>query len=430
MRTRLHFFFGCWSFTGALVAPLLAAGTASAQVSDGERAGARELFMQGDALQRDGHFTEALDKFQRAQQVYGAPTNVLRIAECDAALGRLVESAEAYREVLRTPLPPGAPPAFQGAVEQARAELSQVEPRIPKLTVRVQPVGVQGPQMQIDGQNVPAALLGEPVPLDPGTHKISVIAPGYAMTEGAIELKEHETKTAAVNLNAIPGVTYAPATAAAPAPPRAEAAADPPAPPPPPPDAAAEPRHSSLGLLFGLHLGAEGAAGTVPNSQGNDYVSASDYASGGVSFGLDGAFRFGRRWMVGLTVDHAGLNSGNTAATSSNTTLLAANIAFTTNPDRVGFYAELGVGERWFTEHDARTGTRSSIGFQDAAFDLGLGIWIPAGRYVRILPKFTVSLSSLKQTNDSGSGDSGTSDDANVVTVWTLGVSGFYNLDL
>ena len=105
---------------------------ARAQVSDAERAGARELFKEGDQLQRAGHFAEALDKFQRAQQVFAAPTNLLRIAECDAALGRLVESAEAYREVLRTPLPAGSPPAFQAAVDQAKAELSQVEPRVPK----------------------------------------------------------------------------------------------------------------------------------------------------------------------------------------------------------------------------------------------------------------------------------------------------------
>src|SRR5580698_10323051 len=110
-----------------------------APVSDAERAAARELFHAGDELQRAGRFTEALDKFQRAQQVFRAPTNLLRIAECDAALGRLVESAEAYREVVRSPLPSDAPPAFQAAVAQASAELAQVEPRVPRVVAQVQP---------------------------------------------------------------------------------------------------------------------------------------------------------------------------------------------------------------------------------------------------------------------------------------------------
>src|ERR1700722_18125764 len=115
---------------------------ARAQVTEAERAAARQLFKEGDELQRAGKFTEALDKFQRAQQVFSAPTNVLRIAECDAALGRLVASAESYPALVRTPLPAGSPPAFQAAVDQARAELAQVEPRVPKLVVQVEPPGV------------------------------------------------------------------------------------------------------------------------------------------------------------------------------------------------------------------------------------------------------------------------------------------------
>src|SRR5580704_2093728 len=129
-------------FLTSLALALSWATVARAQVSDAERAAARELFHAGDELQRAGHFAEALDRFQRAQQVFRAPTNLLRIAECDAALGRLVESAEAYREVVRTTLPPDAPAAFQAAVAQANAELAQVEPRVPRVVVQVQPAGV------------------------------------------------------------------------------------------------------------------------------------------------------------------------------------------------------------------------------------------------------------------------------------------------
>src|SRR5258708_31663881 len=96
------------SLTSLASVLLCAAPPPRAQLSDTERAGARELFKQGDQLQRAGHFAEALDKFQRAQQVFAAPTNLLRIAECDAALGRLVESTEPFRAALPSPLPAGA----------------------------------------------------------------------------------------------------------------------------------------------------------------------------------------------------------------------------------------------------------------------------------------------------------------------------------
>ena len=181
MPRRLPFLPPFLSSLLALGVTLAWSAPAFAQVSDAERAAARQLFRAGDELQRAGHFAEALDKFQRAQQVFRAPTNLLRIAECDAALGRLVESAEAYREVARTSLAPDAPPAFQAAVEQARAELAQVEPRVPRVVVQVQPANVPNAQLQVDGQPVPMALLGEPLSLDPGPHKIAVRAPGYLM---------------------------------------------------------------------------------------------------------------------------------------------------------------------------------------------------------------------------------------------------------
>ncbi len=190
----------------AVSTPVLVMGLARAQVSDAERAAARDLFKQGDELQRAGKFADALDKFQRAQQAFAAPTNVLRIAECQTQLGKLVEATESYRSVVRWQLPPGAPPAFQSAIDQARGELAQVEPRVPKLLVQVTPANVQNESLVIDGTAVPAALVGEPIPLDPGDHKVTVTATGYASPEQTVTLKERETKTlnVALQVSAIP----------------------------------------------------------------------------------------------------------------------------------------------------------------------------------------------------------------------------------
>ena len=427
----------------ALTSVLLGASPpALAQVSDAERAGARELFKEGDQLQRAGHFAEALDKFQRAQQVFAAPTNVLRIAECNAALGRLVESAEAYREVLRTPLPAGAPPAFQAAVDQAKAELSQVEPRVPRLVVQVQPAGVQNPQMQIDGQNVSGALLGEAIPLDSGVHKIAVLAPGYATTEQQVELKEHESKTVALTLNPGAQAPSPPAAAAPPPPPPPPLAGVVGATPPAPPPIVAvdlgpsEPLRSRVGLLFGLHLGFEGAGGTVPAPNATEAVDPSNVGAGGFAFGLDGGVRFARRWYVGLTLDRAVFSGGNAndlpsaagvSRATSNTTQLGVILAFIGNPDRVSFYGEVGLGERWFDVHETTVQTTSqgnSRLYEGGEFMLGLGVWIPAGRSFRLLPKLTAGLGSLS----SGSSDSNSYNA--FATFVMLGMAGFYNVDL
>ena len=427
------------SFSIASIASIALAVPAFAQVSDSQRAGARDLFKAGDQLQRSGQFADALDKFQRAQRVFPAPTNVLRIAECDAALGRLVESAEAYREVLRTPLPAGAPPAFQAAVDQAKAELSQVDPRVPKLTVVVLPAGVQGPEMQIDGQSVPAALIGEPMPLDPGVHKLAVIAPGYASTEQSVELKEHDAKSVNVALNAIPGVTYAPGTTpVAPAPPAASGDTPPPPPALQSPDLGPPPRRSSAGLLFGAHLGFEGVSGTVPTPD-QGFVSPSSVGAGGVAFGLDGGFRFAREFYLGLTLNRANFTSSNPSqlingvtASSSNTTLLALVGAFIANADKVSFYADLSLGNRWYDVRETIANNKSPHQQYNAGeIALGLGIWIPAGRSFRFLPKITFGFDSFSDSGSPAGTTSTTSDSGQnkIATFTTLSLVGLYNLD-
>jgi hypothetical protein len=402
---------------------------AGAQVNDGERAAARELFKEGDELQRAGRFAEALDKFQRAEQIFAAPTNELRIAECEAALGQLVESGEAYRSVLRTPLPPGAPAAFQAAVDQAKAEFEQVAPRIPKLVVQVEPT-VSNVRLQMDGQNVSSALVGQAVPLDPGPHKVSVAAPGYLGAEQSLILKERETRVVQLVLKPEVAPSVAPPPAPATGSPPVTAARGPALShdaPPPPPSNAEEPipeprRESRFGLLLGGHLGLEVVGGTLPpdpNGPDQGSVDIGTVAGTGVAFGIDGGFRFGRRWYVGATIEHAAFSS--TAASgdaSADTTLAALVIALITNPDRVSFYGEASFGSRWFHYTDPVTG--SDTVREAGEFSLGSGVWIPIGRSFRLLPKATVGLGGFDS-------DGGAATYPHVF--FMLGTAGFYNAD-
>jgi len=409
------------------------AAVAGAQVNDGQRAAARDLFKQGDQLQRAGHFADALDKFQRAEQVFAAPTNELRIAECEAALGQLVESGEAYRLVVRTILPPGSPPAFQAAVDQAKAEFEQVDPRIPRLVVQVLPAAANV-RLQIDGQGVPSALLGQLMPLDPGPHKASAVAPGYAGAEQSLVLKERETRVIqlALKQTATPSVTPSPApveTSVSPSsggPPAGGSQVLPPpamAPQTPAPETPAPegPRESRFGLLLGGHLGLELVGGALP-PDGNDPTATSigvgSVAGAGVAFGLDGGFRFGRRWYVGATLEHSVFNSVVTDAgkSSADTTLAELVMALIVNPDRVSFYGEVGLGARWL--HYVVAGGPVGTVRQAGEFSLGSGVWIPIGRSFRLLPKATLGLGGFDS-------DDGTTTYAHVF--FMLGTAGFYN---
>ncbi len=443
MRTR---FFLPWLATFATAAAGAAfvswPTVAGAQVGDAERAAARDLFKQGDELQRAGNFTDALDRFQRAQQVIQAPTNVLRIAECQAALGKLVESAESYRAVIRWPLAAGAPPAFQSAIDQARGELSQVDPRVPRLLVKVTPPGVANESLVIDGTAVSGALVGEPIPLDPGDHKVTVNAPGYASPEQTVTLRERETKTLNVELHAAAGGGTPPPvatdTGTTPPPPAAygSSSSEPAAPPPFEPQSHGNRQDARGSILLGLHLGIEVPTGTIPlNLPGQGAsAAASDISGPGFAYAFDGGVRFLHHWFIGLTLEHASLatgkNPGNIGADpslTSDTTTLGLVGAFIANSEKPSFYAELGLQSRWYNfKAPNATPQIQTQSYTSGELMVGIGLWLPLGKYIRLIPLGTVGLGEFSPPNPGSSQSTSSTGHAFVM----LGVEGLTNFDL
>ena len=117
-----------------------------------------------------------------------------------------------------------------------------------------------------------------------------------------------------------------------------------------------------------------------------------------MAFGIDGGLRFARHWYVGLTLDHALLNTAvratcrttwvDVTGASSNTTQLGIILALIGNPDRVSFYGEVGLADRWFNVRETRDGRAgSSRTYTGGEFTLGIGVWIPVGRAVPPAPE-------------------------------------------
>ena len=437
---------------------------AFAQVSDQDRAAARDLYFEGVKLQDAAKFAEALDRFDRAQRIFSAPTHLLHIAECQASLGRLVEAAESYRALIRTPLPSGSPQAFQLAQQQAVAELPGVEPRIPQVKIDVTPVNAANLQVQVDGAVMNTALVGVSRRIDPGTHKLVVFAPGYGKQEQTFAVKERESKVIAITLVATSGVVYGPAVAPVPGPvpqpvPAGTAVAPPP-PIPPPADAPAsdqwktQKKGNSMGLLFGVRggglfplgsaYGDPRATTTILDSSNN--TKFSDLAGAGGAFGLEGGFRFATHFMGGIAFEHgffgkgdnpiltSGPNSDSQQTLSSN--YFSGNIAYISNPEGFGFYGELGIGYRWFKTSAVNGAVEQSLTLKGAEFEFGAGAWIRAGD-IRIVPKITFSAGSFTQGDSTCTGatcslTAATSSAITNTAIHTfifLGVGGYYNID-
>ncbi|HRG97238.1 MAG TPA: hypothetical protein PLR99_13385 [Polyangiaceae bacterium] len=189
---------------------------AQAQLSEAERkATARTLFAQGVKEQDNGQHAAALSLFQKAQNLFDAPTHLLHIAQCQIVLGKLVEAAETYETLKRVQLAPGAPEVFEAAKAKAEAELPALRARIPTLRVDLtpKPADLKDLQLVVNDVLIPAELVGIARPVNPGPTKLVAKAQGYKDAELEVSLKEKEQRS--VGLALVPGQSSLPAVVVA-----------------------------------------------------------------------------------------------------------------------------------------------------------------------------------------------------------------------
>src|ERR1700722_16924400 len=145
----------------ALALPAVARAQAtSAAPSASDRVTARALAHEGYEAETHGQYAEAADRFQRAEALVHAPTLELGLARAEVGLGKLVEAHETYRRIVREELAPGAPAPFAKAVEDARRELTAIEPRLAWVTIDVPGPPPASVSVSVDGVSLPAAVLG------------------------------------------------------------------------------------------------------------------------------------------------------------------------------------------------------------------------------------------------------------------------------
>jgi hypothetical protein len=180
---------------------LLFAGPAFAQdVDDAARGAARKLGYAGIEAYQANEYKSALEKLDKAYRVLQAPSLGLWSARALLANGRLVEASERYLEVTRLS-PSGGEKAVQDqAKADARRELEGLTPRIPSLVVRLDGAYPSDVQVTVDGVAIPAALIGEGRPTNPGKHRIEGTR-GAERVHADITLQEREEKSVTLRFN-------------------------------------------------------------------------------------------------------------------------------------------------------------------------------------------------------------------------------------
>jgi len=161
---------------------------------------ARSLGSEGIQLADAGNCAAAIDKLQRAEALYHAPTMLVRLGECQVAVGKVVAGTENLQRVVREPLSPKAPKAFVDAQARAQKVLATALPKVARLKIHVDaPPGVR-PGVKLDGESIPPAALDVDRPADPGVHQIEASAPGFLTARQDATLPEGSTGSATLKL--------------------------------------------------------------------------------------------------------------------------------------------------------------------------------------------------------------------------------------
>lgn len=150
--------------------------------SDADRATARQLGQDGETALAAKDYKRAEDDFRRADSLIHAPTLLLGLARALAGEGKFLEAQEAYQRIIREGVAPAAPDAFKKALDAAKAEVSDVAPKIGGVTITVKAAGggdMPNVKVTIDDAPVSAAALGVKRAANPGTHVVNASADGF-----------------------------------------------------------------------------------------------------------------------------------------------------------------------------------------------------------------------------------------------------------
>lgn len=141
-------------------------------------------------LYAKGDWSNAFDRFARADSAAHSPVFGLYMARCRRNEGKLLAAHEAFASVAAESLAPSAPEAWQKARVDAAAEVTAIEARIPSVIVALSGAPIDGATVTIDGAPVAASALGKPIRLDPGDHTFVARARDRASIPTTIRLIE------------------------------------------------------------------------------------------------------------------------------------------------------------------------------------------------------------------------------------------------
>jgi hypothetical protein len=154
---------------------LLLAGRAHAD--EDSRPLAQQLFDDGRTLLEAGRYAEACPKFAESQRLDPGGGTLLNLAYCHELEGRTATAWSEFHDALAQ----ARTDARKDREDFARTHIADLEPKLVRIVVRVPPeVAARNPEVTLDRSRLPAAAWETGLPVDPGTHRVTVTANGVA----------------------------------------------------------------------------------------------------------------------------------------------------------------------------------------------------------------------------------------------------------
>jgi hypothetical protein len=157
----------------ALSGALASASVVGAQpLDDASRAAAITLGGSGLDAYDAGRYQEASDMLEKAYVVARVPTLGLWSARALEKLGLWLEAVERFAETARLELAADAPPAHHRAQEEARAELADLQARLPAIVVEIEGAPLEQVRLSFDGNPLSSSPEALKFSANPGHHTL------------------------------------------------------------------------------------------------------------------------------------------------------------------------------------------------------------------------------------------------------------------
>jgi hypothetical protein len=180
---------GCPRFIALLALALagtsLAPNSARAQAQEPTDAVRAELlFDEGRALMGAKQFGAACAKFAASEALDPGGGTILNLGICREREGRTATAFETLTQALALARADGR----SDRIATAEKHLAELNPELSHLTVRLADGPGQDLTVELDGAPLESALIGQPIALDPGLHRLHAARPGHEAWNGEVNL--------------------------------------------------------------------------------------------------------------------------------------------------------------------------------------------------------------------------------------------------